>query len=510
MTGDIPALELTGIEKSFGAIQANRGISIRFDCGSIHGLVGENGAGKSTLMKIVYGLLPPDAGLMTIDGRPFAPESPNAAIAAGVGMVHQHFMLIDRFTVLENLLLGAETAFGLGKAMANARRRLAELCAEYGLNLSPDRRIRDLTVGERQSVEILKALYRDARILILDEPTSVLTPQQADGLFAILRRLRDGGRTVIFVSHKLSEIISLTDRVTVLRQGCVVGETIITADTDQNALAERMIGGYVELGRAGDRATPGEILLAARDLTVRDPRGARRIQGLDLRVHRGEIVAVAGLAGSGQSELLKALAGVIPIEAGTISWRGTPVTLRDWHPHGLRQRGIAYVPDEPQRFGLVADFTAGESAILGYHDCSPAARHGLLDRQAIEAECCAAMADFDIRPPDPAVRTSALSGGNQQKLLLARELRRDPELLLVGEPTQGVDIGAVAAIQARLAEMRARGKAVLLATCDLDQIRALADRILVMSDGRIVGELTPAEADDRRLGLMMGGVGVVA
>ena len=299
MTG-VPALELTGIEKSFGRVHANRAISIRFSRGSIHGLIGENGAGKSTLMRIVYGMQPADAGTIAVDGQVRTLDSPNAAIAAGIGMVHQHFMLIDRFTVLENLLLGAESAFGLGKAMAQARRKLTELSEGYGLSLSPDTRIRDLSVGERQSVEILKALYRDARILILDEPTSVLSRQQADRLFAILRRLRDAGRTVIFVSHKLSEIISLTDKVTVLRQGQVVGETA-TAETDQDALATMMIGGHVDLGRIGDRAQPGEILLETHAIGGRDRHGARAFQGIDLTLRRGEIVALAGVAGSGPS-----------------------------------------------------------------------------------------------------------------------------------------------------------------------------------------------------------------
>jgi simple sugar transport system ATP-binding protein len=500
-----PALELIGIEKSFGPIHANRAISIKFMAGSIHGLIGENGAGKSTLMSIVYGMQQPDAGAIRIDGKTVDVPSPKAAIELGIGMVHQHFMLIDRCTVLENLLLGTEGTFGFGKTLSQGRARMAALARDYGLTLPPDKRVRDLSIGERQSVEILKALYRDARILILDEPTSVLNAEQKERLFAILRTLRDAGKTVIFVSHKLSEIMALTDHVTVLRQGAVVGETA-TADTDEAALAKMMIGAHVDLGRIGAPAEPGEILLETRGLIVRNRQGVVKVGGIDLTLRRGEVVAIAGLAGSGQSELLQALAGILPIDGGSLSWRGKRAEPRDWQAKNLRSLGISHVPDEPRRFGLVADFSAAESNILGFHDCAPAAKSGLLNRQAILADCDAAMADFDVRPPRPDIRTGSMSGGNQQKLLLAREMRRDPELLLIGEPTQGVDIGAVAAIQARLADMRARGKAVLLAASDLDQVRALADRILVMNSGVFVGELMPDEANDRDLGLMMGGV----
>jgi simple sugar transport system ATP-binding protein len=505
MSTSIPALELIAIEKSFGSIHANRRISVKFGAGSIHGLIGENGAGKSTLMSIVYGMQQPDSGVIRIDGKTLDIPTPKAAIAAGIGMVHQHFMLIDRCTVLENLLLGTENSFALGKTLAHGRRRMKELARDYGVSLSPEKRVRDLSIGERQSVEILKALYRDARILILDEPTSVLNAEQKERLFSILRTLRDAGKTVIFVSHKLSEIMSLTDRVTVVRQGAVVGE-IATADTSEAALATMMIGGHVDLGRIGGPAIPGETLLEVRGLGVSNRQGLRKIHNLDLALRRGEVVAIAGLAGSGQSELLQALAGILPIDSGQISWRGEPMDSRKWRPAALRHLGIAHVPDEPRRFGLVADFSAADSAILGYHDCAPAARGGLLDLRAIEMNCQAAMNDFDVRPPRPDIRTGSMSGGNQQKLLLAREMRRDPALLLIGEPTQGIDIGAVAAIQARLADMRARGKSVLLVASDLDQVRALADRILVMSSGAIVGELTPDDANDRNLGLMMGGI----
>jgi simple sugar transport system ATP-binding protein len=506
MDDSAPALELIGIEKSFGAIHASRGISISFAPGSIHGVIGENGAGKSTLMSIAYGMQRPDAGEIRIGGKSIALTGPQDAIAAGIVMVHQYFMLIDRFTVLENVMLGTEPSFGIGRALSAARRELTRLGQAYGLDLPPDKRIRDLTMGERQGVEILKALYRKARILILDEPTSVLSPPQTARLFEILRKLRDAGGTVIFISHKLGEIMELTDRVTVLRHGAVVGQTA-TAGTSQDSLAGMMIGDKVNLGRIGGPAQPGELLLEGRALTVRDRRGIVQLHGVDLKIREGEIVAVAGVAGNGQSEFIQALAGLLPLEpGGEIRWRGRPLERGECNPAALRALGIAHVPEDSRRFGLVAAFSAAESSILGHHDRPLAADGFRLNRQAIAAACRTMMDDFDVRPPDPRKRTGSFSGGNQQKLLLAREFGQDPDLLLIAEPTQGVDIGAVAAIQARLADLRRRGKAVLLVTSDLDQMRALADRIVVISGGKIVGQVSPEAASDTKLGLMMGGV----
>ena len=500
-----PALALIGIEKSFGPIQANRGISARFARGSIHGVIGENGAGKSTLMSIAYGLQRPDAGTIEVDGRPVEITRPEVAITLGIAMVHQHFMLVDRFTVLENIVLGTEGAAGLAKTMAKARDRLGAIARDYGLELPTDIRVRDLSVGERQAVEILKALYRDARILILDEPTSVLDAAQAQRLFAILRTLREDGRTVIFVSHKLREIENLTDRVTVLRQGRVVGE-FATTDTDSGALAELMVGRPIELGRLGPPCLPGAALLQVRGLTVRDARGSLRVNGVDLELRSGEVVAVAGVAGNGQSELLLALAGMLPIESGEIRWRGRALQRRDWTPMSVRQRGIAHIPIDSRHAGLVSAFTVADNAILGYHRRPPTARHGRLDHARIRQDCAALIAEFDVRPASPDAEAATLSGGNQQKLLIGREIGHDPDLLLIGEPTQGVDIGAVAAIQARLAEMRRRGKTVLLVTSDIDQMQALADRILVMSAGKIVGEIGPDDAMRGELALLMGGL----
>ena len=501
-----PALELIDIEKSFGPIRANRGISIAFARGSIHGVIGENGAGKSTLMSIAYGLLKPDSGTIRVDGRAVAISGPDVAITMGIAMVHQHFMLVDRFTMIENIILGTEPSGSLTRIMEKARDRLSAIAREYGLALPPDIRVRDLSVGERQTVEILKALYRDARILILDEPTSVLDGAQTERLFAILRKLRNDSRTVIFVSHKLREIETLTDRVTVLRQGKVAGESA-TADTTSSALATLMIGRSVELGRIGPPSRPGVALFQVRGLKVRDARGVLRVDDIDLELKAGEVVAIAGVAGNGQSELLHALAGMLPIESGEILWRGAPVPRRNWNASSIRRRGIAHVPIDPRATGLVAQFTTADNAILGYHDLAPAARCGWLDYDRIRHDCRALMTEFDVRPASPDAAVATLSGGNQQKLLIGREIARDPDLLLIGEPTQGVDIGAVASIQARLADMRRRGKAVLLVTSDIEQMQALADRILVMSAGRIIGEVGPEDGADEKLGLLMGGVG---
>jgi simple sugar transport system ATP-binding protein len=504
-----PALKLTGIDKSFGRIHANRDISVAFAPGSIHGVIGENGAGKSTLMRIIYGLQRPDAGLIEVAGKTVTLRSPQDAITAGIAMVHQHFMLVERFTVLENIILGTEPSFGMRRALTKARDQVARLGSEYGLALPLDRRVRDLSMGERQSVEILKALYRNANILILDEPTSVLTYQQSERLFEMLRALRDAGRTIILVSHKLKEIMSLTDHVTVLRQGEVVGESA-TATTDPDALAKMMVGGSVELGRVGGSAAPGSEVLEAVGVTIVDGRGLRVVDNVDVSVRQGEIVAIAGVAGNGQSELLRALAGMLPIDSGKIMWHGRELLSGERTPSALRRLGLAHVPEAPRRFGMIADFTAAETMILGYEGSPPASRGWVLDLTAIDVDCRAKMVAFDIKPGRPELPTAAFSGGNQQKLILARELSRNPELILIGEPTQGVDIGAVASIQARLAALRREGKAALLVTADTDQIRALADRILVMSGGRIVGELAPDAATDTRLGLMMGGVGQAA
>ncbi|MBB3266503.1 simple sugar transport system ATP-binding protein [Azospirillum sp. OGB3] len=502
-----PALETRGVNKWFGANHANRDVSLAVPKGTIHGVIGENGAGKSTIMSIVYGYLPADGGTILVDGRPVAVRSPRDALVAGIGMVHQHFMLVDPFTVLENVLLGAEGGVTLAAGMARARVELTRLARDYGLEVDLDRPVGELPVGAQQRVEILKALYRGADLLILDEPTGVLTPQETDHLFRILRALRGQGKTVVIITHKLREIMELTDNVTVMRRGQVVAN-VATADTSREELAELMVGRKVLLRVEKAPATPGPAVLEVSGLRVRDGAGVERVKGVGLTVRAGEIVGIAGVSGNGQSELLEALAGMRPLAGGSVRLRGEELTDRPdrFTARGLRALGVGHVPEDRQRVGLVTSFEAQECAILG-HQGDPAFNGRLLmDRHALFDRCAAEMDAYDVRPRDPRLPAANFSGGNQQKIVLAREMERNPDLLLVGQPTRGVDIGAIEFIHRRLVALRDQGKAILLVSVELDEIRALSDRILVMFDGRLVGEAAPDEADERRLGLMMAGV----
>jgi simple sugar transport system ATP-binding protein len=474
--------------------------------GTIHGIVGENGAGKSTLMSILYGYYRADAGEICVGGGAVDIHSPQDAIAAGIGMVFQHFMLVDDMTVLENVVLGVEGGFALGDGMARARADLARLAAEYGLAVQPDAVVGDLPVGLQQRVEILKALHRGAEILVLDEPTAVLTPQEADQLFGILRALKREGKTVVLITHKLREILDATDDVTVMRQGAVVA-TLPTAEATRERLAELMVGRKVLLKVDKAPATPGEAVLEVEGLRVRDRLGHARVKDVSFAVRRGEIVGVAGVSGNGQSELIEALAGTLPVAAGRIRLKGRDITD---HPErtarGLRALGLGHVPEDRHRQGLVTAFDASESAILGHHEDVRYGPGPLLRRGAVVGECGRLMDEFDVRPRAPRLATALFSGGNQQKIVLAREMDRAPDLLLVGQPTRGVDIGAIEYIHRRLVELRDRGAGILLVSVELDEIMSLADRVLVMFDGTIVGELPAAAADERRLGLMMAGV----
>ena len=502
----VPALALAGIDKRFGDVHANRAVDLSVAKGSIHGIVGENGAGKSTLMGIVYGYYRPDGGAISVDGRPVAIASPQDAIRAGIGMVHQHFMLVETFTVLENVLLGAEGGAFLAAGEAAARAGLSKLMAEYSLDVDLDAKVADLDVGAQQRVEILKALYRGARILILDEPTAVLTPQEAERLFALLARWRDQGRTVLLITHKLKEILAITDRVTVMRQGAVVA-TRPTAETSQEELAELMVGRRVLLRVARTDAKPGAEVLRAEDLRHIDARGVERLRGVSFSVRAGEIVGIAGVSGNGQSELIEVLAGLRPLQGGRVLYKGEPLAAPGKADacKAARVAHIAHVPEDRLRMGLVAGHAASESAILGYQDDAELGTGPLLSARAATARTRRLMETFDVRPPAPAQRSGDFSGGNQQKIVLGREIDRDPDLLIVGQPTRGVDIGAIEFIHRRLVALRDAGKAILLVSCELDEILGLADRILVMFDGRIMGELARHDADERSLGLLMAG-----
>ena len=501
-----PAIELRGINKHFGPVHANKDISLAVPRGTVHGIIGENGAGKSTLMSILYGFYQADSGEIFINGEQTVIQSPDHALAAGIGMVHQHFMLVEPFTVLENVMLGKEGGATLAGGRADARAQLETLEKEYGLEVDPDALVGDLPVGLRQRVEILKALYRGADTLILDEPTGVLTPQEADQLFRILDALRAQGKTLILITHKLREIMAITDNVTVMRQGEVVAN-VPTAETDEAQLAEMMVGRSVLLHVEKNPSTPGETVLSVKNLDLVDSAGVRRVKDVSFEVRAGEIVGIAGVSGNGQSYLLAALAGMSPPTGGRIEIRGqgigtpNPVDAAD-----MRHLGMGHVPEDRQTEGLVSSFMAHENAILGYHRSpaynGPVVMHG----EKIVKETAGRMEDYDVRPRNPLLKAANFSGGNQQKLVVARELEQDPMLLLVGQPTRGVDIGAIEFIHSQLIAMRDRGKAILLVSVELDEIMSLADRILVMFDGHIVGEVAAAEADERMLGLMMAGI----
>ncbi len=510
MTTPPPAIELVGIDKRFGAVHANKAISLAVPRGTIHGIVGENGAGKSTLMSILYGFYRADAGEIRIGGRRAEIASPQDAIAAGIGMIHQHFMLVEDMTVAENLVLGAEGGWRLGPALAAARAALDRLGRDYGLEIDPDAVVGDLPVGLQQRVEILKALHRGAEILILDEPTAVLTPQEADRLFRILRALRREGKTVILITHKLREILDVTDDVSVMRRGEIVA-TMPTRDATREGLAEAMVGRKVALRVVKATREPGETVLELRDLRVRDRAGQERVRGVSFAVRRGEIVGIAGVAGNGQSELLDALAGSAPIAGGRILFKGRDITdAPERTAEGLRALGLGHVPEDRHRQGLITAFDASESAILGHHGEARYNRGLVLRRGAVLGDCDRLMDQFDIRPRAPRLATALFSGGNQQKIVLAREMDRAPDLLLVGQPTRGVDIGAIEYIHRRLVDLRDAGAAILLVSVELDEILALSDRILVMFGGRIAGEVAAAGADERRIGLLMAGAEAVA
>jgi len=503
--GRAPAVELRGIDKRFGSVHANRAVDLSVQRGHIHGLIGENGAGKSTLMSILYGFYTADAGDILIDGAAVRIAESRDAIRHGIEMVHQHFMLVDTMTVLENVVLGAEGGALLRRHLPAARERLRGFSRDYGLDVDPDALVGDLPVGAQQRVEILKSLYRGADILILDEPTGVLTPQEATDLFRILAALRNQGKTVILVTHKLREIMAITDRVSVMRGGQMVGHRD-TSQTSPEELGELMIGRKLASRLDKAPAQVGDVAMDVAGLVVRDIAGVERVKSVGFTLRRGEIVGVAGVSGNGQNELMEALAGMRPFQAGTIRLGNTTITPEHpLRPDALRAMGVAHVPEDRLRTGLIPPFAARESAILGYHEDPAYSRGPLLDWGRIDRHTAGLMQRFEVRPPLPRLRCSLFSGGNQQKLILAREMEREPSVLLVGQPTRGVDIGGIDFIHRQLVAMRDRGKAVLLVSVELDEILRLSDRILVMFDGRIVGDLLPDDADERQLGLMMAG-----
>jgi simple sugar transport system ATP-binding protein len=498
-----PAIELLHIDKRFGAVHANVDVSMSIAKASIHGIIGENGAGKSTLMSILFGFYKADKGEIKVDGKVAHVRSSTDAIALGIGMVHQHFMLVEPFTVLENIILGAEGGRLIGPALDKARASLKHLAEEYELDVDPDAIIGELPVGLQQRVEILKALYKGAEVLILDEPTGVLTPDEADHLFRILKQLRDQGKTVILITHKLREIMAITDHVTVMRRGAVVAE-LETAKTNVEQLAEAMVGRRVLLRVDKQPAKPGEVVLDVRNLVWRDKKNIARVDNVSFTVRKGEIVGIAGVSGNGQSELLDVITGITKATSGHVIFKGEDVALVD-SAAILRAMGLAHVPEDRNHRGLISSFSAAESAILGYQRSLTLGTGFHLNQKQVIARTRTLMEEFDVRPVDPLLKSAKFSGGNQQKIILAREIGSNPDLLIVGQPTRGVDIGAIEFIHRKLIALRDAGKAILLVSVELDEIRSLSDRILVMFAGRVMGERDPS-ADERELGLLMAGV----
>ena len=507
MTGTSPpaagaGLRLRGITKRFGDLIANDSIDLDTMPGEIHCLLGENGAGKTTLMNVLYGLLPPDEGTISIDGVEHVPANPKEALAAGIGMVHQHFMLIDVFTVAENLILGREDSTGGLLNMGEARHTVRRLSERYGLEVDPDAVIEELPVGVQQRVEILKALANDAKYLILDEPTAVLTPQETDQLMTVMRSLRDEGKAIVFITHKLREVREIADKITVIRHGKVVGAAKPT-DSESN-LAELMVGRAVNLLVDKKPASPSpEPRLVMKAVSVARPNGTLAVNDLDLEVYGGEIVCIAGVQGNGQTELAEALLGLTPAEKGTIELDGTRLT--GLTPRETIDAGLGFVPEDRKQDGCVGTFTVAENLILNHHEEHPYARGIALDLSKVRQNAAHRVAEFDIRTQSIEATVSSLSGGNQQKVVLARELSRSLALLVASQPTRGLDVGAIEFVHNRLVEERDRGTAVVISSTELDEVIALADRIAVMFRGRIVG-IVPPDTSREVLGLMMAGV----
>lgn len=490
-----PLVSLEGITKRFPGIVANEDVDLQLRAGEIHALVGENGAGKSTLMRVLYGLYPPDAGRITMRGEEVRINSPRHAIALGIGMVHQHFVLVDRFTVTENILLGAEGGALVG--YASAEKKVKELARSYGFEVDPHAIVEELSVGQQQRVEIIKALYRGVDVLILDEPTAVLTPSETEELFHNLKRLREDGKTIIFISHKLDEVLEIADRITVLRRGKIVGETT-PAQTSKQNLAEMMVGRPVLFRLQKPEVNFGEPVLQVQGLDVDG-----RLHGVDLQVRAGEIVGIAGVEGNGQRELAEALIGLRTPSAGRINVGGHDVTGRS--VKDLRERGVAYVPEDRHGRGLVLDMTLWENSVLGRHEVKEYnGALGSLAIKKIKSLAARLMREFDVRARNVGVEASTLSGGNQQKLILARELEGDPMLLVAHQPTRGLDVGAIEFVWTQILEQKGEGRAVLLISAELEEIYELADRIVTLYEGRITGEYPP-DARPEEIGVGMTG-----
>ena len=496
------AVEMLHITKTFPGVLANDDVSFSVDQGQILGLIGENGAGKSTMMNMLYGLFPPDSGEIRLFGERVTVRSPDQAISMGIGMVHQHFMLMPNLTVLQNIILGKEpTKKGLLDT-ASARAKIQEIMDTYGLQVNLDERIYQLSVGQKQRVEIVKSLYREAKILIMDEPTAVLTPQETDTLMAVLRKLRDEGSTIIFITHKLREVMALTDKVVVLRKGEVTG-TLMTRDANMEMLSNLMVGREVNLDIPRGEYHPGEEVLSVEDLRVRNKKGITALDGVSFQVRRGEIVGIAGVEGNGQTELIECVAGMLRPDSGRVLLDGQDVTRMPVRKR--REAGMSHIPEDRLKVGTAKTCTIRDNLITNRYYRKPYSKHGVMDNKALMRLSDQMCRDYQIKTPDATYLLSTLSGGNMQKVVFAREMEADPTLLVAAQPTRGIDIGAIESIWTRIIQARDEGKAVLLVSAELDEVLSLADRVLVMYEGQIMAELPREEATETKVGVYMTG-----
>jgi simple sugar transport system ATP-binding protein len=503
MPGDAPALELRGITKRFGSLTANDAVDFELRRGEIHALLGENGAGKSTLMNVLYGLHQPDEGEIRLDGQPVQIDSPRRAIGLGIGMVHQHFMLVPVMTVAENLVLGSEPRKGPLLDLASAAARTREISERFGLAVDPDATVEDLGVGAQQRVEILRALFRGAKVLVLDEPTAVLTAQEAQDLFRVLRALRDDGTSIVFISHKLNEVLDVSDRVTVLRRGKMI-DTVPTQGATERSLARLMVGRDVLLRVEKDQHAPGEVLLDVRELSADDDRGLPAVRDFSFQVRAGEIVGLAGVDANGQSELIEALTGLRRPTAGAVAVDGLDLTHA-----GTREiidAGVGHIAEDRHRRGLVLQFDLAENLSLHEYRKKAMARFGWLSPKRMAARATTLLSEYDVRGGDADTPAASLSGGNQQKCVIARELASDPRVLIAAQPTRGLDVGAIEFVHRRLVEERDKGRAILLVSLEMEEIRSLSDRVLVIYEGAIVAEMPPT-ASEEEFGIAMTGGG---
>ncbi|WCT57171.1 ABC transporter ATP-binding protein [Paenibacillus kyungheensis] len=497
-----PVVELKQITKVFPGIIANDSISFKLHKGEIHALLGENGAGKSTLMNIVFGLYQPEEGSIEVNGEPVIIDSPNRAIELGIGMVHQHFKLVQPFTVTENIILGSEPKKGTRINYKKATEEIRQLSEQYGLQVNPNAKIHDISVGMQQRVEILKTLYRGAEILIFDEPTAVLTPQEISELMEIMKRLVAEGKSIILITHKLKEIMQIADNVTIIRRGKVV-DTVKKSETTPQELAEKMVGRNVTFKVDKKTAEPGDVVLQMENIISNNKEGAAILQGLNLEVRAGEILGIAGVDGNGQSELIEALTGLRHVDGGTVKLLGKDIT--NLSPRKITESGVSHIPEDRHKHGLVLDFSVSENMVLETYYKAPFNKGGFLNFDAIDKHATRLVERFDVRTPSIATHARSLSGGNQQKAIIAREIDKNPTLMIAAQPTRGLDVGAIEFVQQQLIAQRDQGKAVLLISFELDEIINVSDRIAVIYEGQIVGEVLPDKTNDQELGLMMAG-----